>query len=105
MEACTNVIRHAGAPDARFEIRLARRNGRIEATVRDRGTWRPEDPVGEGRGLELMRALMDEVEILPRPDGTTVRMRRRLAAEPVPSDGRSDRQEVRSGQDIPAQGS
>ncbi|HYX80539.1 MAG TPA: SpoIIE family protein phosphatase, partial [Actinomycetota bacterium] len=105
MEACTNVIRHAGAPDARFEIRLARRNGRIEATVRDRGTWRPEDPVGEGRGLELMRALMDEVEILPRPDGTTVRMRRRLAAEPVPSDGRSDRQEVRPGQDIPAQGS
>ena len=35
-----------------------------------------------GRGIVLMRALMDDVELDPGPEGTTVRMRRRLGREP-----------------------
>jgi PAS domain S-box-containing protein len=78
MEACTNVIRHAGASRSAFEVVLEAADGSVAVTVRDRGRWRP--PVGEvgGRGLDLMRGLMDRVEIDPGPDGTTVLMVRAL---------------------------
>ena len=42
------------------------------------------EPPGEesrGRGLAVMRELMDDVEIEPSDDGTTVRLRRRLRGE------------------------
>jgi anti-sigma regulatory factor (Ser/Thr protein kinase) len=47
--------------------------------VRDYGSWRPERGDERGRGLVLMRALMDTVEVTPSAEGTTVRLRRRLS--------------------------
>jgi anti-sigma regulatory factor (Ser/Thr protein kinase)/uncharacterized protein YigA (DUF484 family) len=78
-EACANAIEHAYGPrDAVFELRAQRYADTIEVTVRDFGTWR--DPRGEnrGRGMQLMRAAMDEVEITPSDRGTTVRLIRHL---------------------------
>ena len=78
-EACTNAIEHAGAGgSATFEMEGELVDGGIEVTVRDFGAWRPGREDDQGRGLELMEALMDEVQVTPSPEGTVVRMQRRL---------------------------
>ncbi len=78
-EACTNAIEHAGAGgSSSFEMEGSRDGSHIEVVVRDFGVWRPGREDDHGRGLELMNALMDEVEVRPGPDGTVVRMRRGL---------------------------
>jgi PAS domain S-box-containing protein len=78
-EAATNAIEHAGAGGGTpFEL-AGRLEGReVQLTVRDYGAWRTERDGDQGRGLSLMRALMDTVEVLPTPEGTTVRLRRTL---------------------------
>jgi anti-sigma regulatory factor (Ser/Thr protein kinase) len=87
-EACQNAIEHAYAlsPEP-FDVRLERDEGEICVTVRDRGGWRDSQSVDRGRGLPLMRALVDVVDIEQRPTGSTVVLRRTLRAagdrEPV----------------------
>jgi PAS domain S-box-containing protein len=78
-EAATNAIEHAGAGGgAPFEIG-GRVDGReVVITIRDYGAWRAPREGDHGRGLSLMRALMDTVEVSPTPEGTTVRLRRTL---------------------------
>jgi PAS domain S-box-containing protein len=78
-EAATNAIEHAGAGGGRpFEV-SGRLDGReVDVSVRDHGTWRTPREGDQGRGLSLMRALMDTVEVQPTRDGTTVRLRRML---------------------------
>jgi anti-sigma regulatory factor (Ser/Thr protein kinase) len=78
-EACSNAIEHAYGPrDATFELRAQRYDDTIEVTVRDYGSWRAPRGQDRGRGLELMRAAMDQVEVVPSDAGTTVRLIRRL---------------------------
>jgi anti-sigma regulatory factor (Ser/Thr protein kinase) len=48
--------------------------------VRDSGGWREKRDSDRGRGLDLIRALMDSVEVDASDDGTVVRMTKRLAA-------------------------
>jgi len=78
-EAATNAIEHAGASSgAPFEV-LGRLRGReIDITVRDYGAWRAPRADDRGRGLSLMEALMDQVDVTPTPEGTSVRLRRVL---------------------------
>ena len=38
----------------------------------------PSDLPERGRGIAVISVLMDEVELLPRSDGTVMRMRKRL---------------------------
>lgn len=82
-EAAANAIEHAYGPaDAEFEVK-ARLDGRqVQATVRDRGTWRDRDWVDaegtRGRGLGIIEGLMDNVEVSRSDAGTTVGMSRRL---------------------------
>ena len=79
-EAATNAIEHAGsAGDVPFEVSGRARGREVEVTVRDHGAWRDPREGDQGRGLSLIRALMDTVDVEPRPDGTTVRLRRVLA--------------------------
>jgi anti-sigma regulatory factor (Ser/Thr protein kinase) len=78
-EAATNAIEHSGAGD-RTTLELS---GRLEArtvelTLRDHGAWRAPRDGERGRGIALMRGLMDEVEVTATPQGTTVRMSRTL---------------------------
>jgi anti-sigma regulatory factor (Ser/Thr protein kinase) len=78
-EAATNAIEHAGtANGARFEVWGRREGSAIEIGVRDQGTWRSEREDDHGRGLDLMRTLMDTVAVQPGEQGTTVSLRRRL---------------------------
>jgi len=53
-------------------------DGLITFAVRDRGRWRAPRGVNRGRGLPLMEALMDDVEIVSDDAGTAVVLRRRL---------------------------
>ncbi|HEY7454333.1 MAG TPA: SpoIIE family protein phosphatase [Thermoleophilaceae bacterium] len=78
-EAATNAIEHAGTGNgSRFELSASRDGQDIELAIRDRGAWRRERDDDHGRGLELMRTLMDTVAIDPGAQGTTVSLRRRL---------------------------
>jgi PAS domain S-box-containing protein len=79
-ETCTNAIEHAGAaPDDTISFEAVLHDGEVDVTVRDRGRWRSSRPPSDqGRGLELIEALMDDVQLETAADGTTVRLRRRL---------------------------
>ncbi|MEW6474913.1 MAG: SpoIIE family protein phosphatase [Actinomycetota bacterium] len=81
-EACTNAIRHASGPlGTPFEVDARVIDGGVEIRVRDQGQWRkPRGEVG-GRGLPIIEAYVDELEVRPSPTGTEVRMRRRLTHE------------------------
>jgi anti-anti-sigma factor len=92
-EAIANSVEHGYAghpPDRRAPVDLeVSRDGAdsLRIVVRDRGAWRRpgEGETGRGRGLPLMRKLMESVEVEPGAEGTTVRMRRRLAPAPLPA--------------------
>jgi serine phosphatase RsbU (regulator of sigma subunit)/anti-sigma regulatory factor (Ser/Thr protein kinase) len=87
-EAATNAIEHAGAGGgAPFEVSGQHEDHDVRITVRDYGAWRSEREGDQGRGLSLMRALMDTVEITPTPEGTTVRLGRRLGATDAEGNG------------------
>jgi PAS domain S-box-containing protein len=78
-EAATNAIEHAGVGSgAPFEVSGRRRDSGVEIAIRDFGAWREPREGDHGRGLSLMQALMDSVEVVPTPEGTTVRLTRRL---------------------------
>ena len=78
-EAATNAIEHAGPVGGRpFEVSGRLRGGEVQLAVRDFGAWRDPRDGDQGRGLSLMRALMDTVEVAPAPDGTTIWMRHQL---------------------------
>jgi PAS domain S-box-containing protein len=83
-EACTNAIQHAyGGTPGRIELDVELVEGTIEVTVRDHGTWREGGGTEGGRGLDLMRGLMDSVEVDRTADGTVVRMRRAARREEI----------------------
>ena len=63
------------------ELEASLAGGVVEVVVRDSGSWRDGSPDGDrGRGLELIRALMDDVDVRRGAGGTEIRMRRRLGA-------------------------
>jgi serine/threonine-protein kinase RsbW len=86
-EACTNVLLHAGAGDE-YDVRFHLADRRCRIRVVDVGhgfdsaAQRGEGPRPEaerGRGLTLMRALVDRVRFTSRPeDGTVVTLEKEL---------------------------
>jgi integral membrane sensor domain MASE1/anti-sigma regulatory factor (Ser/Thr protein kinase)/PAS domain-containing protein len=79
-EVCANVIQHAyGAKEGLLEISLGLCDGTAEVTVRDQGSWRPSSGIHGGHGLPLIQELMEFVEVNSGPDGTVVRMHRRIS--------------------------
>jgi len=80
-EACANVVQHAysGRPSAGDLVVEARLDeDHLEVRVRDHGHWRPAAERGGGWGLQLMSALVDDVAVERSPEGTEVRLRRRI---------------------------
>jgi anti-sigma regulatory factor (Ser/Thr protein kinase) len=78
-EACANAIEHAYSPaSASFELEATSGDGLIEVAVRDAGRWRAPRGSNRGRGLTIMEATMDQLEVRQTRDGTEVVMRRRL---------------------------
>ena len=87
-EAATNAIEHGGASGGRsFEVSGSRDGRELVIEVRDHGSWREERAGDHGRGLDLMRTLMDTVAVKPTPEGTFVTLRRRLAGNGGFADG------------------
>jgi anti-sigma regulatory factor (Ser/Thr protein kinase) len=82
-EACANAVAHAhpALSDSSFELRARREGAEIEITVRDTGRWRPPGEERRGRGLAVMRELMNDVHIDATDRGTTVTLRRALRDE------------------------
>jgi anti-anti-sigma factor len=106
-EACANAAEHAyrGADPGPMHLRAAVDvDGVLTVTVRDEGTWRPpdRDPGDRGRGLLIMRQLVDGV-VLEEQRGTTVTLSLRLRrspdtdADPAAVDGGATVQVDRSG--------
>jgi anti-sigma regulatory factor (Ser/Thr protein kinase) len=86
-EAAMNAIEHAYGPvDAEFAVEVSVEQGvAVDVTVRDDGRWRERrGRGGRGRGLAIMRDLMDEVELDAGSRGTAVRMRRALEPSTTP---------------------
>ncbi|WP_427151998.1 SpoIIE family protein phosphatase [Streptomyces sp. TRM70308] len=86
-EACANAVEHGHrhAPGQTVRLRAEARVDELSVTVTDSGRWqppRPPQPGGtahRGRGLRLMRALMQQVTVTPGPTGTTVDMHTRIS--------------------------
>jgi serine phosphatase RsbU (regulator of sigma subunit)/anti-sigma regulatory factor (Ser/Thr protein kinase) len=78
-EACANAIEHAYSPrPASFELEAASEGGLVTLIIRDRGQWRPPRGEHRGRGLTIMEAVMEQVEVRPTEKGTEVVLRKRL---------------------------
>jgi GAF domain-containing protein/anti-sigma regulatory factor (Ser/Thr protein kinase) len=78
-EAAANAIEHAYGPsEAEFRLDARVENGEVVIEIRDEGRWRPARGSHRGRGLTMMRDLMDDVQVDSDEDGTVVRMRRRV---------------------------
>jgi anti-sigma regulatory factor (Ser/Thr protein kinase) len=74
-EAAGNAIEHAyrGRPGA-FRLRAHLANKRLVVEVWDDGRWRLDGDPERGRGLGIMRALVDDVAIESTREGTSVRL-------------------------------
>ena len=82
-EACNNAVEHAYPGDTHGTVTVTAdaRSGGLEVTVEDEGTWRDGPPsVDRGRGLVLIRTLMDSAEVVTNHQGTRVILQRRLRA-------------------------
>jgi len=75
-EACANVIQHAYPNEGLMDVNAEMTDGALTLTVRDFGSWMTPAPSEGDRGLQLMRGLMDSVDVASGPDGTRVTMRR-----------------------------
>jgi serine phosphatase RsbU (regulator of sigma subunit)/anti-sigma regulatory factor (Ser/Thr protein kinase) len=85
-EACANAAEHAyrdTEPGPMSVNAAVDADGVLTVTVRDEGTWRrpDRDPGDRGRGLLIMRQLVDGVTLQEGP-GTTVTMSMRLRRAP-----------------------
>jgi PAS domain S-box-containing protein len=79
-EACSNAVEHAGVERGDVTLTAEFRDDTVVVAVQDSGRWQPPHLRFErGRGFRILRALMDDVTVSRRGDGTEVRMRRRLA--------------------------
>ena len=76
-EAATNAIEHAYiGRGGDVLIEAESEEGRLRVTVTDHGRWRhPRPDDSRGRGLDLVRAVIGDIDVERGEGGTTVRMR------------------------------
>lgn len=87
-EAVVNAVVHSGDQGGAVEVAVFVLDGRVELTVTDHGggfdpsaidvKHAPDPLESHGRGLFLVHALMDHVDIASSGQGTVVRMVRRI---------------------------
>ncbi|MGW5398541.1 SpoIIE family protein phosphatase [Streptomyces sp. NPDC003952] len=83
-EACANAIEHGhrDAAGGTIQFRAEANVNVLHLTIADTGRWKAPEPelnTHRGRGMALMRALMQHVTVTPGPSGTTVDMHTRIA--------------------------
>jgi serine/threonine-protein kinase RsbW len=84
-EACANVVRHAAGIDYRVSLAVGPEGCEVEVLDNGAGASAlPEPPADfldtdaeSGRGLFLMRALVDDFEFMREHDGTRLRLVKR----------------------------
>jgi anti-sigma regulatory factor (Ser/Thr protein kinase) len=83
-EACNNAIEHAYDGDlGSISVRVVDEEGTLRATIRDRGRWRDSVSSSDrGRGIAIMRKIMDSAAIDRSPEGTTVVLELRRVRQP-----------------------
>jgi anti-sigma regulatory factor (Ser/Thr protein kinase) len=84
-EACVNAVEHGHRNTDGGVVRLhaTALAETLRVTITDNGSWKNPDPVAtaeghRGRGIMLMRGLMQDVTITPTSTGTTVDMLARI---------------------------
>jgi serine/threonine-protein kinase RsbW len=79
-EAVSNAIEHAGlTTDGSITVQAGVVDTTLRVEIRDHGTWREPTPSEtRGRGLLIMKRVMDEVSIEHRLDDTRVILSRRV---------------------------
>jgi anti-sigma regulatory factor (Ser/Thr protein kinase) len=82
-EAASNAVQHAyrwagAAVRATVELTLSTEDQTLCIEVVDRGRWRPPDNQHTGRGIQLMRQLVQSITIRGTSTGTTVLLRHPL---------------------------
>lgn len=80
-EAIANAIEHGyrGEPGGQILLRIDTQHDHLVLTVEDFGRWRPFVPREErGRGIELMHAFTDGVQIRSSRESTTIVLRVKL---------------------------
>ncbi|MGE3284738.1 MAG: SpoIIE family protein phosphatase [Pseudonocardia sp.] len=102
LEAVSNAMQHAYPEAAGGRVRVEGGldgSGRLSLTVSDDGRWCAPgpDPQGRGRGLAMIRACVDEVEIERNATGTSVLLDHALRTVPVVGGEPSLRMARRSG--------
>lgn len=85
-EAAANAIEHGSADHGRGVAVIGRFSGDVlSIVVRDHGRWRPPGPPSNrGRGLLIMRELMDRVDVEQGEGGTVVRLEVSLSTAGAP---------------------
>ena len=81
-EALANAIEHGHRhhTEGTISLRATALADQLQVTVIDAGSWKPPVKAAHrGRGISLMRALMQDVTIKPLESGTTVHMHARIA--------------------------
>jgi serine/threonine-protein kinase RsbW len=91
-EACSNVLKHGGGAGQQYEVTVSVGRRRARITVSDtgggfdfagRGARAPDDRAEGGRGLLLMRHLVDDLNFVTEGRGqTTLRLEKELVLEP-----------------------
>ncbi|BBX75821.1 SpoIIE family protein phosphatase [Mycobacterium shinjukuense] len=81
-EACTNSVEHAyrGHDVGTMLLEVTVDGGEVRARITDTGSWKPpaSDPGPGRRGLQLIKAISDTVELETSAQGTTVEVSFRL---------------------------
>lgn len=91
-EACSNAVRHGG-PSNRYEVTASIGYGRCDVRIADSGSGLESMPsqfppadTENGRGLLIMRSVVDEISFGITPGrGTTVHLRKQLDWDEAPS--------------------
>ncbi len=91
-EACTNVLKHVDGTEEAYEVQVEVNENLCEIRVIDTGTGFDHDREGRfhaepsaegGRGIFLMRAMVDNIEFSSDPEsGTVVRLTKKLDLGP-----------------------
>jgi anti-sigma regulatory factor (Ser/Thr protein kinase) len=82
-EAVANAIEHGHrhSPEGTISLGAIALVDQVHVTVTDTGSWKPPQPAAHpdrGRGITLMRGLMNDVTINPDTAGTTVHLSARI---------------------------
>ena len=86
IEACINAFEYSNSSEGQVYIKFIMNPEDLVVVIRDHGKgFDPEHPAAvpkkhRGKGLTIMRGLMDNVEIASGPDGTTITMSKARAS-------------------------